>query len=107
LSEKTGCRILAKCEHLNPGGSVKDRAAFYIINDAERRGYLNSKSVICEGSGGNTGIALAMLAAAKGYKCFIAVPEVASKEKVALMEKYGATIQVCPMVPFTHSDHYF
>lgn len=79
MSQATGCTILAKCEHLNPGGSVKDRAALWIINDAERRKILSpSNPWIAEGSGGNTGIALAMIAAAKGYKAFIAVPEQAS-----------------------------
>ena len=73
LSEMTGCRILAKCEHLNPGGSSKARAALEIVEDAERRGVLKPGGYICEGSGGNTGTALAMIAAAKGYKAFIAV----------------------------------
>jgi cysteine synthase A len=67
LSKITGCRILAKCEHLNPGGSVKDRAALWIVTDAEKKGLLKPGGYICEGSGGNTGVALSMIAAAKGY----------------------------------------
>ena len=107
LSEKTGCRILAKCEHLNPGGSVKDRAALKMIEEAENAGILLKGGYVCEGSGGNTGVALAMIAAAKGYKAFIAIPEIASKEKVEAIKRYGAEYKICPMVGFTDANNYF
>jgi len=73
---------MAKCEHLNPAGSVKDRAALYIIEEAERSGALKPGGTVCEGTGGNTGVALAMVAAAKGYKAIFAIPETISPEKI-------------------------
>lgn len=82
LSKITGCRILAKCEHMNPGGSVKDRLALYVIEDAEARGLLKPGGTIVEGSGGNTSIAMAMLATASGYKSIMVVPDKVSAEKI-------------------------
>lgn len=75
LSKSTGCRILAKCEQQNPGGSIKDRAALWIIEDAEKQGLINQNTTIYEASGGNTGIALAMIGAAKGIKVVVTVPK--------------------------------
>src|SRR5260370_26274825 len=78
LSAETGCEILGKAEFLNPGGSVKDRAALYIIEDAERRGVLKAGGTVVEGTAGNTGIGLAHIYAARGYRCVILIPEAQS-----------------------------
>ena len=78
LSRATGCKIYAKCEHMNPGGSVKDRAAVGMIEDAEKSGLIKPGSTLVEASGGNTAIALAMAASARGYKTIFAVPKAAS-----------------------------
>src|SRR5439155_1173269 len=80
-SETTGCTILGKAEFLNPGGSVKDRAALYIIKDAEERGRLRPGGVIVEGTAGNTGIGLALVGNARGYRTVIVMPETQSQEK--------------------------
>src|SRR5512145_3236128 len=80
-SEATGCNVLGKCEFLNPGGSVKDRAALYIVRDAEARGLLRPGGVIVEGTAGNTGIGLALVADALGYRTVIVMPETQSQEK--------------------------
>lgn len=82
LSDKTGCEILAKAEWMNPGGSVKDRAAKYLIMDAEKKGVLKPGGTVVEGTAGNTGIGLAHMCRAKGYKCVIYIPETQSKEKM-------------------------
>src|SRR3954466_5983724 len=90
LSRATGCTILAKAEHLNPGGSVKDRAAKFIVDDAEKRGVLvpgsaaRGRGTIVEGTAGNTGIGLALMARARGYRCVIVMPNNQSDEKVTL-----------------------
>ncbi|MCP5990322.1 pyridoxal-phosphate dependent enzyme, partial [Klebsiella pneumoniae] len=81
LSEATGCNILGKAEFLNPGGSVKDRAALFIIEDAERQGKLRPGGTVVEGTAGNTGIGLAHICNAKGYRCLIVIPETQSQEK--------------------------
>jgi len=81
LSERTGCTILGKAEFLNPGGSVKDRAALYIVLDAEARGLLRPGGVIVEGTAGNTGIGLALVGNARGYRTVIVIPETQSREK--------------------------
>jgi cysteine synthase A len=107
LSEATGCRILAKCEFLNPGGSIKDRAALFMVEEAERQGLLGEGSTIYEGTGGNTGVGLAMVAAAKGYGAVMAMPGSIAKEKVEAMETYGAKTILTPSVPFTSMEHYF
>ena len=107
LSAATGCRILAKCEHLNPGGSVKDRAALWMIEDAERKGALRPGGTVCEGTGGNTGVGLALVAAAKGYAAVMAMPATIAQEKINAMRVLGARVVLCPGVPFTDARHYF
>lgn len=107
LSRATGCKIMAKCEHLNPGGSVKDRPALWIVEDAERRGLLKKGGTLIEGSGGNTGIAVAMIAAMKGMKAILCLPDHASQEKCDMISNYGATLVKCPSVPFSHPDNYY
>eukprot|EP00949_MAST-11_sp_MAST-11-sp1_P004875 g4875.t1 len=109
LSETTGCRILAKCEHLNPGGSVKDRAALWMIEDAEKKGLLSREmgGTIYEGTGGNTGVGLALVAAAKGYKAVMALPAAIAEEKKDAMRTFGASVLETPDVPFTSEEHYF
>src|SRR6266852_3325703 len=82
LSAETGCEILGKAEFLNPGGSVKDRAALYIIRDAEKRGTLKPGGTVVEGTAGNTGIGLAHICSAHGYRCVIIIPETQSREKM-------------------------
>lgn len=102
-----GARVLAKCEFLNPGGSVKDRAALSIVLDAEARGVLLPGGTLVEGTGGNTGIGLALVAAARGYKCVFTMPPATSSEKVELARSMGARVEVCPAVPFTDPSHYY
>lgn len=108
LSRATGCRILVKAEHMNPGGSVKDRPALRIVESAEREGRLLPGGTIVEGTGGNTGVGMALVAAAKGYKAIFTMPANTAPEKVTLMETLGAQAIVCPMVPFTDEEqHYY
>ena len=92
LSAATGCRILAKCEHLNPGGSVKDRPARRMIEDGERDGSLGPGKVILDSTSGNTGIAYAMIGAAKGYPVKLAMPANVSRERKAILAAYGASV---------------
>src|SRR5690349_23697386 len=89
-SQATGCNILGKAEFLNPGGSVKDRAALYIILDAEKRGVLKPGGVIVEGTAGNTGIGLALVGNARGYRTVIVMPETQSQEQKDLLRPGGA-----------------
>lgn len=96
LPLKTSATILAKLEYLNPGGSIKDRPALFMIEDAERRGILNPGGTIIEASSGNQGIALAMIGVVKGYKVIITVPDKTSDEKVATLRSYGAEVVICP-----------
>lgn len=107
LSQKTGCRIVAKCEFMNPGGSVKDRAAKYMIARAEREGLLKAGGVIVEGTAGNTGIGLATLAASRGYRCIISMPDNQAIEKYALLEVLGAELRKVKPVPFANQDHFY
>ena len=107
LSKATGRRILAKCEFLAPGGSVKDRAALYLIRAAEADGRLSPGGTVIEATGGNTGVALAAIAAAKGYKCILTVPPTTSEEKVSLARSMGARVEVCANVPFGDPLHYY
>lgn len=108
LSSATGCRILVKAEHMNPGGSVKDRPALRIIESAERDGRLKLGGTIVEGTGGNTGVGMALVAAAKGYKAIFTMPANTAPEKVSLMETLGAQAIVCPTVPFSDEEqHYY
>ncbi|MDQ2818761.1 MAG: cysteine synthase A [Candidatus Eremiobacteraeota bacterium] len=107
LSKALGRTIAGKAEFLNPGGSVKDRAAKFIIEDAERRGLLQPGGTIVEGSAGNTGIALAMLGNARGYRCTIVVPDDQSPEKFALLAALGAQVRAVPAVPFGDERNYY
>lgn len=106
LSEETGCDILGKAEFLNPGGSVKDRAALRIINDAEQRGVLKPGGTVVEGTAGNTGIGLAHLCKAKGYRCLIVIPETQSQEKIDLLRLLGAEVRLVPAVPYRDPNNY-
>src|SRR5689334_6196375 len=90
VSEATGCRIFGKAEFLNPGGSIKDRTALGIIRDAEINGRLRPGGIIVEGTAGNTGIGLTVVANALGYECVIVMPQNASKEKIDQLEMLGA-----------------
>jgi len=99
--------ILGKAEFLNPGGSVKDRAAKFIIEDAERRGALEAGSTIVEGTAGNTGIALAMLGNARGYGTIIVTPDDQSQEKFDLLRALGADVRVVPAVPYANPENYY
>src|SRR5258708_22825835 len=106
LSAETGCEILGKAEFLNPGGSVKDRAALYIIRDAERRGRLKPGGTVVEGTAGNTGIGLAHICAARGYKCVIVIPDNQSQEKMDLLRVLGAEVRPVPPRPYKDPDNY-
>ena len=105
-SELTGCEILGKAEFLNPGGSVKDRAALYIILDAEKRGLLEPGGTIVEGTAGNTGIGLALVGNARGYKTVIVIPETQSEEKKDMLRLCGAELREVPAVPYKNPDNY-
>lgn len=105
-SEATGCTILGKAEFLNPGGSVKDRAALFIILDAERRGVLKPGGTIVEGTAGNTGIGLALVANARGYRTVIVIAETQSEEKKAMLRLCGAELVQVPAVPYSNPDNY-
>src|SRR5512134_1744388 len=96
LSEETGCEILGKAEFLNPGGSVKDRAALYIIRAAEQAGALKPGGTVVEGTAGNTGIGLAHLCAERGYRCVIVIPDNQSPEKMDLLRTLGAEVRPVP-----------
>ena len=105
-SEETGCTILGKAEFMNPGGSVKDRAAKYIILDAEARGELEPGGVIVEGTAGNTGIGLALVGNARGYRTIITIPETQTREKMDTLRLFGVEILAVPAVPFKNPDNY-
>jgi len=105
-SEATGCEILAKCEFMNPGGSVKDRAALFIIEDAEAKGQLTPGGTIVEGTAGNTGIGLALVGNAKGYKTIIVIPETQSPEKKATLRALGAELIEVPPTNYANPAHY-
>ncbi|MGL5034224.1 MAG: cysteine synthase A [Microcystaceae cyanobacterium] len=106
FSDETGCEILGKAEFLNPGGSVKDRAALEIIEDAERRGLLKPGGTVVEGTAGNTGIGLAHICNAKGYKCLIIIPDTQSQEKIDLLRTLGAEVRTVPAVPYRNPNNY-
>ncbi|BBA80035.1 cysteine synthase A [cyanobacterium endosymbiont of Rhopalodia gibberula] len=106
FSQETGCEILGKAEFLNPGGSVKDRAALYIIKSAEEEGLLKPGGTVVEGTAGNTGIGLAHICNAKGYKCLIVIPETQSQEKINLLRTLGAEVKTVPAVPYRDPDNY-
>lgn len=105
-SELTGCTILGKAEFLNPGGSVKDRAALYIILDAEKRGELRPGGMIVEGTAGNTGIGLALVGNARGYRTVIVIPETQSQEKKDMLRLCGAELKEVPAVPYKDPSNY-
>ncbi len=105
-SERTSCTILGKAEFLNPGGSVKDRAALSIIRDAEERGTLRPGGLIVEGTAGNTGIGLALVANARGYRTMIVIPETQSQEKKDMLRLCGAELREVPAVPFRDANNY-
>jgi cysteine synthase A len=106
FSNETGCEILGKAEFLNPGGSVKDRAARAIVEDAERRGTLKPGGTVVEGTAGNTGIGLAHVCNARGYRCVIVMPDNQSPEKYQLIEALGAEVRAVKAVPYADPNHY-
>src|SRR5690348_11325380 len=105
-SEATGCEILGKAEFMNPGGSVKDRAARGIIEDAEARGVLAPGGTVVEGTAGNTGIGLAHVCNERGYRCVIVIPDNQSAEKYSLLEMLGAEVHRVPAVPYANPNQY-
>jgi cysteine synthase A len=105
-SEATGCTILGKAEFLNPGGSVKDRAAKYIILDAEARKEIQPGGVVVEGTAGNTGIGLALVGNARGYRTVIFIPNTQSQEKKDMLRLCGAELKEVPAVPYKDPNHY-
>ena len=106
LSRETGCEILGKAEFLNPGGSVKDRAALWIVRAAEKNGTLKPGGTVVEGTAGNTGIGLAHICAARGYKCVIVIPDNQSEEKMELLRVLGAEVRPVPPRPYADNDNY-
>ncbi|KAJ7262250.1 tryptophan synthase beta subunit-like PLP-dependent enzyme [Mycena haematopus] len=106
LSEKTGSSIYGKAEFQNPGGSVKDRAALELVRDAEERGILKSGGTVVEGTAGNTGIGLAHVCRAKGYKCVIFMPDTQSQEKIDLLRMLGAEVHPVPAVAYENPQNY-
>ena len=105
-SEATGCDIFGKCEFANPGASVKDRAALFIVEDAEERGAIQPGGTIVEGTAGNTGIGLALVANAKGYKTIIVMPETQSREKMDTLRALGAELVLVPAAPYSNPGHF-
>jgi len=106
LSKETCCEILGKAEFLNPGGSVKDRAALWIVRDAEKEGTLKPGGTVVEGTAGNTGIGLAHICAARGYRCVIVIPDNQSEEKMELLRILGAEVRPVPPKPYADDDNY-
>lgn len=105
-SEEAGCDIYGKCEFANPGASVKDRAALFIVQDAEERGLLKPGGMIVEGTAGNTGIGIALVANAKGYKTTIVMPETQSREKMDTLRALGAKLVLVPAAPYANPGHF-
>lgn len=105
-SESTGCEIYGKAEFLNPGGSVKDRAALFIVKDAEERGLLRPGGVIVEGTAGNTGIGIALVANARGYRSVIVIPDTQTQEKKDILRQSGAELREVPAVPYANPNNY-
>lgn len=106
LTELSGCNILGKAEFLNPGGSVKDRAALSLIQQAEQSGQLKPGGTVVEGTAGNTGIGLAHICNARGYKCLIVIPETQSQEKMDNLKLLGAEVRAVPAVPYKDDNNY-
>ena len=107
LSDSTGCEILAKAEFLNPGGSIKDRAAKGIIEAAEKEGKLKVGDTLVEGTAGNTGIGLATLAAERGYRVIVSMPDNQSNEKYEALRALGVEVRAVPPVPFSNPNHFY
>ncbi|MCP4469907.1 MAG: cysteine synthase A [Gammaproteobacteria bacterium] len=105
-SEASGCEILGKAEFMNPGGSVKDRAAWWMIREAETSGALQPGGTVVEGTAGNTGIGIAHICRARGYSCVIYMPDNQSREKVEILETLGADVRVVPTVPYSDEMNY-
>ena len=105
-SEAAGCDIFGKCEFANPGASVKDRAALWIVRDAEEKGLLQPGGTIVEGTAGNTGIGLALVANALGYKTVIVMPETQSREKMDTLRALRAELVLVPAAPFSNPGHF-
>lgn len=105
-SEAAGCDIFGKCEFVNPGASVKDRAALYIVRDAEKQGLLKPGGTIVEGTAGNTGIGLALVGNALGYKTIIVMPETQSQEKKDTLRALGAELVLVPAAPYSNPGHF-
>ena len=105
-SEAAGCEIWGKCEFMNPGASVKDRAALWIVRDAEARGELKPGGTIVEGTAGNTGIGIALVANACGYKTIIVMPDNQSKEKMDTLRALGAELVTVPPTKFADPNHF-
>ena len=106
LSDETGCEILGKAEFMNPGGSVKDRAALWMIREHEKSGALVPGGTVVEGTAGNTGIGLAHICNARGYPCVIYMPDNQSQEKVDILRTLGAEVRVVPTVPYRDEMNY-
>ncbi|PQE08265.1 cysteine synthase protein [Rutstroemia sp. NJR-2017a BVV2] len=106
ISEATGCEVLGKAEFMNPGGSIKDRAALYVVKDAEERGLLKPGGTVIEGTAGNTGIGLAHVCRSKGYKLVIYMPNTQSQGKIDLLRLLGAEVYPVPAVAFENPENY-
>ena len=107
LSAATGCTILGKAEFLNPGGSVKDRAALFMVLEAEKSGTLKAGGTIVEGTAGNTGIGLSLVANARGYRSVIVMPSNQSQEKIDLLRTLGAEVELTNPAPFSSPENYY
>lgn len=105
-SAATGCEIFGKAEFMNPGGSVKDRAAWWMIREAELSGSLQAGGAVVEGTAGNTGIGIAHICNARGYACVIYMPDNQSAEKIGILETLGADVRVVPTVPYSNEMNY-
>lgn len=105
-SELTGCTILGKAEYTNPGGSLKDRPALNIIEEAEKKGQLEPGGLIVEGTAGNTGIGLTVVANAKGYRTLIVMPETQSQEKIDTLRIMGAGLKLVPAAPYSNPNNF-
>merc|ERR1712144_178033 len=106
ISDATGCEVLGKAEFMNPGGSIKDRAALYLVQDAEEKGLLKPGGTVVEGTAGNTGIGLAHVCRNKGYKMVIYMPNTQSQGKIDLLRLLGAEVYPVPAVPYDNPDNY-
>src|ERR1700742_1072780 len=106
LSEETGCTILGKAEFMNPGQSVKDRAGRTMILQAEKRGELKPGGLVVESTAGNTGIGLALVASARGYRTLIVIPKTQSQEKKDTLRLFGAELVELPALPFSNPNNY-